>query len=100
MGLFVVKNFFSRGKIDSTLFIKFDENDNLLIFQIYVDDIIFGTSNEYFCKWFSDTMSKEFDMSLMGELNWFLGLQIKQIEEGIHDCGHWRVKNKPHLKPR
>uniref|UniRef100_A0A2N9H8V4 non-specific serine/threonine protein kinase n=1 Tax=Fagus sylvatica TaxID=28930 RepID=A0A2N9H8V4_FAGSY len=60
----------------------FDGKD-MLIVQIYVDDIIFGSTNENLCKEFSKTMQDEFEMSMMGELKFFLGLQIKQTEEGI-----------------
>ncbi|KAH9744422.1 Integrase catalytic domain-containing protein [Citrus sinensis] len=56
---------------------------DILIVQIYVDDIIFGSTNELLCKDFSSCMSKEFEMSMIGELKYFLGLQIKQNEEGI-----------------
>ena len=51
--------------------------------QIYVDDIIFGSTNENLCKDFSKTMQDEFEMSMMGELKFFLGLQIKQTNGGI-----------------
>ena len=51
--------------------------------QIYVDDIIFGSTNENLCNHFSNIMTNEFEMSHMGELNFFLGLQIKQLENGI-----------------
>ena len=54
----------------------------MLIVQIYVDDIIFGATNENMCKEFSKCMQGEFEMSMMGELNFFLGLQIKQSSEG------------------
>ncbi len=47
--------------------------------QIYVDDIIFGSSDESLCESFAKYMSHEFEMSLMGELTFFLGLQIKQL---------------------
>ena len=56
---FLITNGFSRGLIDSTLFIKSDKNENFFIVKIYVDDIIFGASNESLCKWFSDIMSME-----------------------------------------
>jgi uncharacterized membrane protein YciS (DUF1049 family) len=59
------------------------KNDDLLIVQIYVDDIIFGSTNENMCSEFSKIMQKEFEMSMMGELNFFLGLQIKQTKNGI-----------------
>jgi len=63
------------------LFIKKVNND-LLIFQIYVDDNTFGSTNETLCKEFSCCMQKEFEMSMMGELNFFLGLQVKQMKHG------------------
>ena len=69
------------GKIDTTLFIKTKENDMLLV-QIYIDDIIFGTTNVSLCEEFSKCMHSEFEMSMMGELNFFLELQIKQLKEG------------------
>ena len=79
---FLLENDFIRGKMDSTLFIKTLNNDMLLV-QIYVDDIIFGSTNENLCKDFSEFMQKEFEMSMMGELNFFLGLQIKQTKNGV-----------------
>nr|CAN64324.1 hypothetical protein VITISV_005640 [Vitis vinifera] len=78
---FLLKKVFKMGKIDTTLFIKTKENDMLLI-QIYVDDIIFGVTNVSLCEDFSKCMHSEFEMSIMGELNFFLGLQIKQLKEG------------------
>ena len=79
---FLLANDFKRGKIDKTLFLKSNGTD-ILVVQIYVDDILFGATNESLCKYFADLMSGEFEMSMMGELNFFLGLQIKQTEEGI-----------------
>ncbi|KAH9728331.1 Integrase catalytic domain-containing protein [Citrus sinensis] len=79
---FLLDNDFSMGKADTTLFVK-HKNQDILIVQIYVDDIIFGSTNELLCKDFSSRMSQEFEMSMMGELKYFLGLQIKQNEEGI-----------------
>lgn len=55
----------------------------MLIVQIYVD-IIFGATNENLCKEFAKDMQGEFEMSMMGELNYFIGLQIKQTNDGIH----------------
>ena len=55
----------------------------MLLVQIYVDDIIFGSTNEFLCKDFATCMEKEFEMSMMGELNYFLGLQVKQCKNGI-----------------
>src|SRR5262249_47428914 len=66
----------------TTLFLKHYDKD-ILIVQIYVDDIIFGSTNEKYCQDFVKLMQAEFEMSMMGELNFFLGLQIKQTKEGI-----------------
>ncbi|KAJ3702073.1 hypothetical protein LUZ61_005778 [Rhynchospora tenuis] len=79
---FLLENGFNRGKMDSTLFIK-KRDDHLLLVQIYVDDIIFGSTNATLAEEFSSLMSSEFEMSMMGELNFFLGLQIKQLQDGI-----------------
>jgi hypothetical protein len=54
----------------------------LFICQIYVDDIIFGYTNKSTCEEFSRIMIKKFEMSMMGELKYFLGFQIKQLQEG------------------
>ena len=78
----LLENGFVRGAIDSTLFIL-HEKGNILLVQIYVDDIIFGSTDEKMCKKFSKIMSSEYEMSLMGELTFFLGLQIKQSSDGI-----------------
>ena len=51
--------------------------------QIYVDDIIFGGTKENLVKDFVQTMTREVEMSMIGELNYFMGLQIKQMEEEI-----------------
>jgi len=71
-----------RGKVDTTLFRKVVKNDFIIV-QIYVDDIIFGATNELLCKDFSSLMQSEFEMSMMGELKFFLGLQVHQADEGI-----------------
>jgi len=78
---FLLKNDFRRGKVDNTLFLK-TKGEHLLIVQMYVDDIIFGATYENLCNEFSKMMRSEFEMSMMGELNFFLGLQIKQISNG------------------
>ena len=67
---------FSKGKVDTTLFIK-KSNHDLLIVQIYIDDIIFSATNHCLCEKFSKLTQGEFEMSMMGELKFFLGLQIK-----------------------
>jgi len=78
---FLIENDFKRGKIDSSLFLK-TKGEHLLIVQVYVDDIIFRATNDVLCDEFSKLMGSEFEMSMMGELNFFLGLQIKQTSNG------------------
>ena len=78
--MFLNENDFSRRKIDNTLFLKI-KNKDMLIVQIYVDDIRFGATNESMCKKFAKCMQGKFKMSMMGELNFFLRLQIKQSSE-------------------
>ncbi|GJS76748.1 retrovirus-related pol polyprotein from transposon TNT 1-94 [Tanacetum coccineum] len=68
--------------IDNTLFTK-KKNPHIIIVQIYVDDIIFGLTCQDLCDDFSKIMHDEFEMSMMGELNFFLGLHIKQLEDDI-----------------
>nr|GEU82519.1 hypothetical protein [Tanacetum cinerariifolium] len=79
---FLVSKGFSKGSIDLTLFISKDEKD-ILIVQIYVDDIIFGSTNLKLLKQFEKLMHIKFEMSMMGELNFFLGIQIHQSPRGI-----------------
>jgi len=76
---------YERGKIDKTLFIK-KSNSTIILVQIYVDDIIFGATNDSLCKEFVAAMQEEFEMSMMGELSFFLGLQVKQTKDGIVLC--------------
>ena len=80
---FLLQKGFKRGTVDTTLFIERSGKDILLV-QIYVDDIIFGATNDNLCKKFSELMQSEFEMSMMGELTFFLGLQIKQLNDGIY----------------
>ncbi|GKA03269.1 putative ribonuclease H-like domain-containing protein [Tanacetum coccineum] len=79
---FLLKNGFRRGTIDKTLFIKKNKSDIMLV-QVYVDDIIFGSTTQSMCTEFEDCMHKRFQMSSMGELTFFLGLQVKQQPDGI-----------------
>jgi hypothetical protein len=69
------------GKVDTTLFTKKIGKD-LFVLQIYVDDIIFGSTNQDFCEESGKMMANEFEMSMIGELSYFLGLQIKQLKNG------------------
>ncbi|GJU22095.1 putative ribonuclease H-like domain-containing protein [Tanacetum coccineum] len=79
---YLLSNRFKRGKIDQTLFIKKQKGDILLV-QVYVDDIIFGSTNKELCTGFEKLMKDKFQMSSMGELTFFLGLQVQQKEDGI-----------------
>ena len=63
------------------MFIRKVENDIILL-QVYVDDIIFGSTNESICQEFVSAMQGEFEMSMTGELTFFLGLQVKQTKDG------------------
>ncbi|GKA02564.1 putative ribonuclease H-like domain-containing protein [Tanacetum coccineum] len=82
LSTYLLDNGFQRGKIDKTLFIRRDKGDILLV-QVYVDDIIFGSTKKSLCTKFEKMMHKKFQMSSMGELTFFLGLQVKQKEDGI-----------------
>ena len=62
--------------MDTTLFIKNTDTD-MIVVQIYVDDIIFGATNPILCKEFEQLMQGEFEMSMVGELSYFLGLHIR-----------------------
>ncbi|GJY94020.1 retrovirus-related pol polyprotein from transposon TNT 1-94 [Tanacetum coccineum] len=79
---FLIKHEYKMGMVDNTLFTK-KKSSNLIIVQIYVDDIIFGSTCQDMCDDFAKIMHDEFKMSMMGELNFFLGLQIKQMKDGI-----------------
>ncbi|GKE73314.1 retrovirus-related pol polyprotein from transposon TNT 1-94 [Tanacetum coccineum] len=80
--VFLIKHEYKMGMVDNTLFTK-KKSSNPIIVQIYVDDIIFGSTCQDMCDEFAKIMHDEFEMSMMGELNFFLGLKIKQIEDGI-----------------
>jgi hypothetical protein len=67
---FLISNAFKVGKVD------------ILVCQIYVDDIVFGSTNQKSYEEFSKVMMQKFEMSMMGELNYFLGFQVKQLKEG------------------
>jgi Reverse transcriptase (RNA-dependent DNA polymerase) len=82
LSYFLLSNGFVMGQNDTTLFTK-KKGNNLLLVQVYVDDIILGSTNPIFVKEFSSLMGSEFEMSMMGELIFFLGLQIKQMKDDI-----------------
>jgi hypothetical protein len=78
---FLIEKGFNIGTVDTTLLTK-KHNGDIFICQVYVDDIIFGSTNGYHCKEFGELMSKEFEMSMIGELTYFLGFQVKQMKDG------------------
>nr|GEX57470.1 uncharacterized mitochondrial protein AtMg00810-like [Tanacetum cinerariifolium] len=79
---FLIDSSFQKGSIDTTLFIK-KKGKHILLIQIYVDDIIFGSTDPKYYTKFSDLMVKRFEMSMMGEMNFFLELQVNQFSNGI-----------------
>nr|GEY56795.1 hypothetical protein [Tanacetum cinerariifolium] len=82
LSTFLLQNGFSKGTIDLTLFTRcFD--DNILVVQVYVYDIIFGSIDPRYATLFSDLMKSRFEMSMMGEMTFFLGLQVNQSPSGI-----------------
>ncbi|RDY04548.1 Copia protein, partial [Mucuna pruriens] len=83
LSLFLMSNDFQRGKVYTTLFRK-NYDSNFIIMQIYIDDIIFCATDDSLCGEFSELMQKEFKMTMMGELKFFHGLQIKRVEDGIY----------------
>ncbi|GJT69623.1 putative ribonuclease H-like domain-containing protein [Tanacetum coccineum] len=82
LSTYLLENEFQRGKIDKTLFIKRHKGDILLV-QVYVDDIIFGSTKKELCIAFEKLMDEKFQMSSMGELTLFFGLQVQQKKDGI-----------------
>ncbi|CAM8911853.1 unnamed protein product [Rhodiola kirilowii] len=81
LSLFLLSHGYTRGEVDKTLFLL-KEGTNTLVVQVYVDDIIFGSTNPMLVKRFTDLMTSEFEMSMVGELKYFLGLQVAQDEDG------------------
>ncbi|GJT92468.1 retrovirus-related pol polyprotein from transposon TNT 1-94 [Tanacetum coccineum] len=79
---FLISQRFSKGAVDPTLFTRHAGNDILLV-QIYVDDIIFASTNIAMCDEFANQMTTKFRMSMMGKMSFFLGLQISQSPRGI-----------------
>nr|GFA48546.1 retrovirus-related Pol polyprotein from transposon TNT 1-94 [Tanacetum cinerariifolium] len=83
LSLFLLKSGFSKGVVDPTLFTRKTRNHILLV-QIYVDDIIFASTNPKACKLFAHEMNSTFKMSMMGQMSFFLGLQAKPTEKHLH----------------
>jgi hypothetical protein len=78
---FLITNAFKVGKVDPTLFANTCDGD-LFVCQIYVDDVIFGSINQKSYEEFSRVMMQKFEMSMMGELTYFLGFQVKELKDG------------------
>ncbi|KAD3067039.1 hypothetical protein E3N88_34919 [Mikania micrantha] len=78
----LIEHGFNRGQIDKTLFYR-EKGKDILLVQIYVDDIIFGSTDEQLCLEFKEVMIEKFEMSAMSDIKFFLGLQIDQTDDGI-----------------
>ncbi|GKF38158.1 retrovirus-related pol polyprotein from transposon TNT 1-94 [Tanacetum coccineum] len=79
---FLISQQFSKGAVDPTFFTRHARNDLLLV-QIYVDDIIFASTNTAMCNEYANQITNKFKMSMMGQMSFFLGLQISQSPRGI-----------------
>ncbi|GJV22409.1 retrovirus-related pol polyprotein from transposon TNT 1-94 [Tanacetum coccineum] len=79
---FLMANNFFKGAVDPTLFTR-KSGKHILLVQIYVDDIIFASTDHNACNIFSKEMSSKFQMSMMGQMSFFLGLQVSQSPGGI-----------------
>jgi hypothetical protein len=101
---FLLEHGYVMGSVDKTLFTLNHDTDFLLV-RIYVGDIIFGDSSHTLMSRFQEMMKSEFQMSMMGELTFFLGIQVKQTKQGtfVHQAkytNHLMKKfNMPELKP-
>ena len=82
LDVYLHKQGFKKDMVDSNLYIK-SENNHQVIIVVYVDDIIFGGSKDEMCKDFANQMQIEFEMSMIGELSYFLSLQVNQLKNGI-----------------
>nr|GEW06490.1 copia protein [Tanacetum cinerariifolium] len=82
LSTFLLHNHFFKGTIDPTLFIR-RFHDDILVVQVYVDDINFGSTHPRYIQLFFDLMKSHFKMSMMGEITFFLGLQVNQSLRGI-----------------
>nr|GFA87565.1 copia protein [Tanacetum cinerariifolium] len=82
LSMFLLQNHFIKGTIDPTLFIR-RFHDDILVVHVYVDDIIFGSTHPRYTQLFSALMKSRFEMSMIGEMTFFLGLQLNQSLCGI-----------------
>jgi len=111
---FLVNQGYRKEGTDKTLFVK-DDDGRLMIAEIYVDDIVFGGMSSKMVQHFVQQMHSKFEMSLVGELNYFLGLQVKQMQDtifisqskyaknivkkfGMDNGSHKRTPSATHLK--
>nr|GEW13469.1 retrovirus-related Pol polyprotein from transposon TNT 1-94 [Tanacetum cinerariifolium] len=113
LSTFLLKHGYKRGTINKTLFLKKNKRDIILV-QVYMDDIIFGSTKKAWCDKFEALMKEEFQMSAMGELTFFLGLQVQQRPDGIFinqdkyvqeilnkfDLGNVRTATTPYEAPK
>ncbi|GJS70382.1 putative ribonuclease H-like domain-containing protein [Tanacetum coccineum] len=97
LSTYLLDNEFQRGKINKTLFIKRYKGDILLV-QVYVDDIIFGSTKKELCNAFEKLMHEKFQMSSMGELTFFLGLQVDRKNDEVKTASTPIETQKPLLK--
>ncbi|GKF02853.1 retrovirus-related pol polyprotein from transposon TNT 1-94, partial [Tanacetum coccineum] len=89
---FLIKHEYKIRMVDNILFTK-KKSLNLISVQMYVDDIIFGSACQDMCDEFAKIMHDEFEMSMMGELNFFLELQIKQMDDDMRQVSFKRKSN-------
>jgi len=82
LDMYLQQQGFRKGNAENNLYIKVDQ-DSILIIEVYVNEIIFGSHDDKMIQKFSKDMQNEFEMSLLGEFNLFLGLQISQHDKGI-----------------
>src|ERR1044072_7966291 len=111
---FLTNHGYNKGGSDKTLFVKKERGD-LMIAHIYVDDIVFGGMSDHMVQLFVRQMESEFEMSLVGELSYFLGLQAKQMTDsmfishskyarglfkkfGLESASHKRTPAATHIK--
>jgi hypothetical protein len=101
---FFLEHEYVMGSVDKTFF-TLNHGTNFLLVQIYVDDIIFGASSHTLVSRFQEMMENEFQMSMMRELTFFLGIQVKQIKQGtlVHQAKYtkdlMKKFNMAELKP-
>ena len=81
LGMYLQQQGFKKCMLDSNLYVK-NQNDHQIIVVVYVDDIIFGGTNDNLCKEFSLNIQNEFEMSMISKLTYFRGLQVNQLEKG------------------